>query len=183
MVLCQCRCGKNTTIRVDAYISARTTSCGCLSTKKGNNTKKYTHYLPHLHSVYLGMIRRCYNPKCISFYNYGGRGVRVCKTWRNNYQNFLNWALVNGYKRGLHLDKDKLGTGKLYSPLTCCFITAAENMKYKRFWYRHSFYFKGKKRPISEICAILGLSYPHLYRQLVINAKSISSIKQQNHEL
>lgn len=29
------------------------------------------------------MMHRCYNPKCESYKNYGGRGITVCRRWRD----------------------------------------------------------------------------------------------------
>jgi len=53
--------------------------------------------------------------------------VSICKEWEL-YSNFEKWALFNGYEPGLHLDKDLLSpSGIMYSPHTCCFITADLN--------------------------------------------------------
>ena len=29
------------------------------------------------------MIRRCYNPNCHAYKNYGGKGIKVCNRWQN----------------------------------------------------------------------------------------------------
>jgi hypothetical protein len=38
--------------------------------------------------------------------NYGGIGVRMCQDWINDFMSFYNWAIVNGWKRGMQIDKD-----------------------------------------------------------------------------
>lgn len=54
-----------------------------------------------LHAVWSDMIARCENPKRPYYHLYGGRGIKVCKEWRNTtngYMNFYNWSIKNGYK-------------------------------------------------------------------------------------
>ena len=37
--------------------------------------------------------------------NYGGRGIKVCKVWVESFDNFYVWALNNGYKNSLEIDR------------------------------------------------------------------------------
>ena len=34
------------------------------------------------------MKQRCTNSKATSFADYGGRGIRVCRRWRESFENF-----------------------------------------------------------------------------------------------
>jgi hypothetical protein len=36
------------------------------------------------------MIERCGNPNQSGYEHYGGRGIRVCKRWRESFQAFVN---------------------------------------------------------------------------------------------
>jgi len=71
------------------------------------------------------MMSRCYNPKDKSYRFYGGVGVTVCKEW-HDLPTFDRWFSKQNHEDKV-LDKDLLGSGKLYSPSTCCFITAKIN--------------------------------------------------------
>ena len=51
----------------------------------GGLTTKY----PSESWIWQGMIRRCTNPNCKAYPDYGGRGIRVCKRWRNSFRKFL----------------------------------------------------------------------------------------------
>ena len=41
-----------------------------------------------LNNVYWKIKERCYNPKCASYHNYGGRGIVMCEEWKNSFQAF-----------------------------------------------------------------------------------------------
>jgi DNA-binding transcriptional regulator YiaG len=76
------------------------------------------------------MTNRCYNPNDRSFKHYGGRGIKICEEWRNDYRLFEIWALKNGYKKGLQIDR-KNNDGD-YEPGNCKFSTSTENNRNKR---------------------------------------------------
>jgi hypothetical protein len=83
-----------------------------------------------LYSVYRGMISRCYSKYHESFPMYGGREIKVCNEWRNNFKAFFNWANKNGYSKGLQLDR--IDNEKGYCPENCRFVTITENMQNRR---------------------------------------------------
>lgn len=129
--LCLCACGKKTTVLVTNLTSGHTTSCGC--NRKGIlKPAKYTVNIPAIYNCWNHMISRCYNKTNCSYSSYGGKGVTVCKEWKYNYQIFLDWCLQNGWKKGLQLDKDIKGTGFLYSPENCLFVTPKVNCNNKK---------------------------------------------------
>ena len=67
------------------------------------------------------MLTRCYNKnfaKSSKGPNY--EGCQVCEEWLR-FSNFKAWMEKQNWE-GKELDKDILGSGKLYSPITCCFV-------------------------------------------------------------
>lgn len=72
-----------------------------------------------LYAVWSAMKYRCNNKKCKQYHNYGGRGIKVIDLWNNSFDEFYLWAVNNGYKVGLTLDRidNELG----YSPSNCRF--------------------------------------------------------------
>lgn len=71
------------------------------------------------------MVKRCFDPKHSNFRNYGGRGITVCDEWLNDCPSFVLWAVSNGYKPGLQIDRRDNDKG--YSPGNCRFVTPANN--------------------------------------------------------
>ena len=76
------------------------------------------------------MKQRCNNPNRHNYDNYGGRGIKVCDEWKNDFQAFYDWAMANGYHDDLTIDRiDNDGN---YEPNNCQWITLEENAR-KRF--------------------------------------------------
>ena len=107
-----------------------TKSCGC---------RKFTSdgisYLPSgerdpIHILWKGMIERCHDPKSVGFKNYGARGISVCTEWRDSFKAFRDWAVNNGYAKGLQIDRRE--NNGSYKPENCRFITNFENQSNRR---------------------------------------------------
>jgi hypothetical protein len=126
--ICQCDCGKEVILMGCEIKRGKHKSCGC-SMGKPTTTKNFREH--PLYDVWKGMKARCRDEKHKQFHTYGGKGVRVCQEWRTDFFSFYNWAMKNGYKEGLQIDKDIIGNGLLYSPDTCHWVTPAVNCQGK----------------------------------------------------
>ncbi|MBO0438948.1 hypothetical protein [Candidatus Enterococcus ikei] len=122
--LCLCECGKEKSIRSDHLNNGLIKSCGCLEIEsriQGNN-HKHGSSKQRLYRIWSGMKKRCFNKKCLAFRNYGGRGITVCDEWKNDYVNFENWALANGYDSDLSIDR--INVDGNYEPSNCRWANA-----------------------------------------------------------
>jgi len=77
-----------------------------------------------IHRRWQVMRRRCYDPDFNVYRYYGGKGIGICKEWRTNYLAFQSWALENGWKPGLTIDR--INSSKGYSPDNCRWATMRE---------------------------------------------------------
>lgn len=112
-----------------------------------------------LRNVHSSMIQRCENPKRQQYSRYGGRGIKVCEEW-HNYEIFRKWALENGYKHPLKLDRiDNNGN---YEPSNCRWVTNTENCRNKS--NNITLVYEGEEKCVKEWCEI----YPDILNENTI---------------
>lgn len=87
--MCLCECGNKSIVSGNALRTGHTKSCGCLMRETSSKTRK-THGLSQtkVYRDYQNMLSRCYNTKEAGYENYGGRGIIVCDSWRESFENF-----------------------------------------------------------------------------------------------
>jgi len=78
-----------------------------------------------IYRIYLSMVARCQQPSSTNYKYYGGKGIKVCKEWRDDPQKFFDWAISHKWSRGL--DVDRVKSNGDYHPDNCRIITHREN--------------------------------------------------------
>lgn len=91
---------------------------------KNENRQKICRGNRSILGIWYSMLARCYNSKHMHYYRYGGRGISVCKKWQNSFKCFYDWAINNGYKKGLSVDR--INNNGNYKPSNCRWITNKE---------------------------------------------------------
>lgn len=107
------------------------------------------------YQVWNGIKQRCYNPNNKSYDNYGGRGIKVCDEWCNDFQAFYNWSMDNGYQDGLQIDR--IDNNKGYSPDNCRWVNRYTNNNNRR--NNILFTYNGVTQSLMAWCRHFNISY------------------------
>ncbi len=163
---CKCVCGGTATADGYCLKSKNTQSCGCLQRERASKAKTIhgqssqgrvsgTYY------AWNAMKARCLNPKNISYPNYGGRGVKICRRWMNSFVNFLKD--MGPKPRGLTLERINNKTGN-YCPSNCKWDTQKNQCNNKR--NSHFLTFNGDRKTIMQWAEHLGIKANTLYARI-----------------
>jgi hypothetical protein len=167
--LCECDCENKTRKLISEYHLRRGTikSCGCLSrewTTNKNKERAFTNKLPNYNNIrnsYEAMYKRCYDETHDGYKYYGGRGITICNEWLNNYKEFYKWAINNGYKKNLTIER--IDVDGNYEPTNCCWATMKEQCYNKTNTLY--IYLDGKFYTIEDLCKESGLSYSVIWQR------------------
>ena len=130
-VACRCQCGAEKDISVADLLYGQTHSCGCLQRERAA-AYQYRHgdAYAKLYYVWKNIRERCSKPTSKAYKDYGGRGIRVCDEWQQDYATFREWAMANGYRQGLAIDR--IDTNGNYCPENCRWVTSLVNNRNRR---------------------------------------------------
>jgi hypothetical protein len=83
-----------------------------------------------IYKVWVSMRRRCSDPSSPVWRWYGGKGVRVCAVWQNDFFAFRDWSLAHGFEPGMQIDR--VDTDGIYEPDICGWVTRIQNRRNRR---------------------------------------------------
>lgn len=148
--LCACGCGEYAAVderrnRVSKYVAGHNSRVEHpmtgkhhteevrkqLATYTEDRSSAYTHGWSKTptYTVWNSMKSRCRDEGNASYPTYGGRGIRVCDRWMENFENFLEDM---GERPSMDHQIDRRDPDGNYEPSNCRWLTRAENNARRR---------------------------------------------------
>lgn len=121
---CLCACGATVEKSTNA-LGGGVSHCGvqCSGPAGGASRVKHGLHATKEYRLWQGIIQRCTNSKSQHYARYGGRGIKVCRTWAKSFESFL--ADVGFAPSNLHT-LDRKDNNKGYYPTNVRWATRAE---------------------------------------------------------
>lgn len=164
--LCKCNCGNIKIVDSSHLKNGSTRSCGCLAKELlSKRMSKHNMSETRINRIWLRMRNRCNNKNNEQYKNYGGRGIKVCDEWldkENGFINFYNWAINNGYKENLSIDR--IDVNGDYEPNNCRWITMFDQQSNKR--NNHFIEYYGKIYTVSQLSRYLKINKDTLIKRI-----------------
>lgn len=125
---CLCDCGQKIAVSSNSLKRGHTKSCGCLNLAKiKERMSKHGMYGTPEYRSWIAMFSRCSNPMRKGFVNYGGRGIKICKHWKN-FENFYK----DMGERPVGKSLDRKNNDGDYTPDNCRWATPKEQANNRR---------------------------------------------------
>lgn len=176
---CQCKCGKIKSIDEYNLIKGKSISCGCYRNKLVSERRsKHNMTDTRLYTIWVSMRDRCNNPNKKAYKDYGGRGIKVCNEWQNDFISFYTWAINNGYNENAKSREctiERINVDGNYEPQNCTFKNSKEQANNRR--NNIIIEYNNETHTLMEWCEILGLNYKRTLRRYHIMINGSKNIK------
>lgn len=144
---CLCDCGREI-ISTNMWSRAKAANAHCRGPAHNKPPVDKPHKSPRprqrdhwAYGIWAAMKQRCFNPRCVEYHRYGGRGISVCKEWVESFWAYATFVdSLPGRQQGYSLDRrDNDGN---YEPGNMRWASAKEQVDNRRI----------SKRPAHLLC-------------------------------
>lgn len=158
--VCRCDCGTFCSATTNHLRMGKKKSCGCITRENaasGDHQRTHGMTKTKIYQKWLGIKKRCNNPNEQNFRNYGARGIKICKEWKNDFSAFRDYvsALPHYGEEGYSLDR--INNDGNYEPGNLRWATKHEQNTNRR---NSAFYeYKGNKIPLTDLSKLVNVPY------------------------
>lgn len=110
------------------------------------------------YEAWIGIKKRCNNPKYHEYHLYGGRGISVCVEWNNSFQSFLSYV---GYRPDNNYSIDRINVDGNYEPGNIRWANKGDQNRNRRITIWYTLY--GIRHTLKDWARELGIPYTTVY--------------------
>lgn len=152
---CRCDCGETIVVIGANLKRGHTKSCGCLRSEMvAAKNFVHGHSGTQAYETWCQIKKRCSRPNAVHFDRYGGRGITMCKRWRDSFEAFL---ADMGEPPSPRHSIDRINNDGNYEPRNCRWslpLVQMNNTSRNRYYTRG-----GETLTVAEWCRALKLSH------------------------
>lgn len=156
-VLCRCVCGKEKQVVTYNLLSGKSTSCGCAIQGQVSHGLSDTEE----YQIWKAMKARCHNPNHKNYPDYGGRGIAVCRRWKDSFPSFLEDM---GKRPSPSHSIDRIDPNGDYEPGNCRWATQIEQTRNTR--RSKTLTIDGETKTVAEWSEETGIPAFRIYKRL-----------------
>ena len=161
---CRCDCGNEIVTRAGNLTGGGSRSCGCFNREQSSKKhKKHGECNTRIYGIWKKIKSRCNDTNNDRYADYGGRGITVCQEWSESFEAFRDWAIDNGYRDDLTIDR--IDVDGNYDPANCRWISNQKQQNNRRD--NHYITHNGETHTITEWARILKLSENALVHRIL----------------
>lgn len=175
--LCKCECGNEKEIESSSLRAGTSKSCGCVGRGKIKNLNlSHNKYKTPEYRAYQKMKERCLNKNVDRYKNYGGRGITICDSWLESFQNFYEDM---GERPSPEHSLDRKNVNGNYEKENCRWATKnqQDNNKVNTIYVQHN----NETKSLSDWCRYYGLNYKSTWKKYKLNNSFEDIIKNVNY--
>lgn len=165
-VHCRCDCGRESFPKVQSVRSGVTKSCGKCGVLK-RRVNPHPNWRSAEYGVWVGLKRRCLDPRVTAYRDYGGRGITVCEAWlrgADGLKPFETFKRDMGPRPSSRHSIDRIDNTKGYSPENCRWATDKEQSRNRRGNLLVTY--RGETLCLSEMCEKHGKPVDRVWQRL-----------------
>lgn len=165
LLRCRCKCGSVKLYPLSNVKRGLSKSCGCkrairVARSKTTHGQGTRGKVTPEYRCWAHIIGRCENPNDGAFDNYGGRGIKVCKRWRDSFEVFFE----DMGPRPIGCSIDRIDVDGDYEPTNCRWATKHVQDRNKRT--NRVLVWRGRKICLKDAAKEAGLHRTTVERRL-----------------
>jgi hypothetical protein len=180
LVLCRCNCGTEKIVWGSALLEG--TSKGCSLCREGFTDPMSRKVRDRWIHIWRGMLNRVLKKTDEAYPSYGGRGIRVCKSWRLSRRRFLEWVLTQPGYDDPKMTLDRKDNDGHYCPKNCRLVSRLVQNRNKRS--NRIVCYKNRKMSVAEFHSTYASTFDYgTIRLWVVQGVPLSEIDYRGRRL